>query len=184
MADAASRTNEPERVRAGVCVPRSLAQSTRGQRAAAGGEQVFQQQTTKSLTDIDCMEAVMALPRNNSPSISTHSVRGGSRTPLPVCGGVGGVRGGVGRVREAQEEKGPWRAPSCFILLSSPLSRLTQNVAVLSCARRGGVTVAGGGRMLCTFRSQVLKTVYSLYGITKTKQNKLSAAFFLWRRET
>ena len=87
MADAASRTNEPERVRAGVCVPRSLAQSTRGQRAAAGGEQVFQQQTTKSLTDIDCMEAVMALPRNNSPSISTHSVRGGVG-PLCLC--VGG----------------------------------------------------------------------------------------------
>ena len=182
MADAASRTNEPERVRAGVCVPRSLAQSTRGQRAAAGGEQVFQQQTTKSLTDIDCMEAVMALPRNNSPSISTHSVRGGSRT-LPVCGGVGGVRGGVGRVREAQEEKGPWRAPSCFILLSSPLSRLTQNVAVLSCARRGGVTVAGGGRMLCSLRSQVLKTVYSLYGITKTKKNKLAPLFFVATRD-
>ena len=69
------RTNRNACVR--VCVPRSLAQSTRGQRAAAGGEQVFQQQTTKSLTDIDCMEAVMALPRNNSPSISTHSVRGG-----------------------------------------------------------------------------------------------------------
>ena len=39
-----------------------LAQRVDRQRAAAGGEQVFQQQTTKSLTDIGCMEAVVALP--------------------------------------------------------------------------------------------------------------------------
>ena len=70
-----------------------------------------------------------------------------------------------------------------LIILSTLSSDSSQNVAVLSCAQ-GGVTVAGGGRMLCSLRSQVLKAVYSLYGITKTKQNKLSAAFFLWRRET
>ena len=64
-----------------------------------------------------------------------------------------------------------------YLIILSTLS--SQNVAVLSLVRAGcGVTVAGGGRMLCSLRSQVLKTVYSLYGITKTKQNKLAPLFW------
>ena len=64
-----------------------------------------------------------------------------------------------------------------YLIILSTLS--SQNVAVLSLVRAGcGVTVAGGGRMLCSLRSQVLKTVYSLYGITKTKRNKLAPLFF------
>ena len=70
-----------------------------------------------------------------------------------------------------------------YLIILSTLS--SQNVAVLGGGGGGGgVTVAGGGRMLCSLRSQVLKTVYSLYGITKTKRNKLAPHFFFCGVET